>query len=87
MYDHTISSNRLCKKAVKYILEGIIVAFASMVLPRTKVDFEAVIAIALVAASTFAILDIFSPDVGAASRVGAGLGIGANLVGGIPLSN
>lgn len=81
-----ISGHKLCKKVVKYILEGLVVAIASMVLPRQKVDLESVIAIALVAASTFAILDIFSPDVGSASRAGAGLGIGAGLVGGLPIA-
>jgi len=83
--DSTLSGHRLCKRVVKYILEGLVVAIASMVLPRQKVDLESVIAIALVAASTFAILDIFSPDVGMASRAGAGLGIGAGLVGGLPV--
>ena len=80
------SNKELCKRVVKYILEGLVVAFASMVLPRQKVDLEAVIAIALVASATFAILDIFSPYVGLASRVGAGAGIGLNLVGGIPIA-
>ena len=79
-----MSGHELCKRVVKYILEGLVVAIASMVLPRQKVDIEAVIAIALVAASTFAILDIFSPDIGMATRAGAGLGIGAGIVGGIP---
>jgi hypothetical protein len=79
-------AHELCKRVVKYILEGLVVAIASMVLPKHKVDIEAVIAIALVAASTFAILDLFSPEVGLATRAGAGLGIGANLVGGIPIT-
>ena len=56
-----MSGHELCKRVVKYILEGLVVAIASMVLPRQKVDIEAVAAIALVAASTFAILDMFSP--------------------------
>ena len=81
-----MSGHELCKRVVKYILEGLVVAIASMVLPRQKVDLEAVIAIALVAASTFAILDMFSPDVGMASRAGAGLGIGVGLVGGLPVA-
>ena len=83
---HSVSGHSLCKRVVKYILEGLVVAIASIVLPRQKVDLEAVIAIALVAASTFAILDIFSPDIGNATRAGAGLGIGAGLVGGLPIS-
>jgi len=37
--------------------------------------------IALVALSTFAVLDIYAPSVGASARTGAGFGIGAGLVG------
>ena len=83
---HRVSGHELCKRVVKYVLEGLVVAIASMVLPRQKVDLEAVVAIALVAASTFAILDMFSPEVGTASLAGAGLGIGVGLVGGLPLA-
>ena len=38
--------------------------------------------IAITAAATFAILDIL-PAIGEASRLGAGSGVGSNLVGGI----
>ena len=44
-------------------------------------DPEEILIIALVAAATFAVLDLFAPAIGASVRTGAGFGIGANLVG------
>jgi hypothetical protein len=44
-------------------------------------DFQEVIAIAIVAAAVFAVLDLVSPSIGVTARQGAGFGIGANLVG------
>jgi hypothetical protein len=37
--------------------------------------------IAITAAATFALLDMFSPSIGGAARMGSGFGVGANLVG------
>ena len=79
----TLDAKELCKRVCKYVLEGLVVAFAAIVLPNKKPDLEAAFALALVAAATFAILDLFAPNsqMGGAVRQGAGFGIGANLVG------
>jgi len=66
---------------VKYLLEGIAVAVAAYFIPRKKVNMSEIIFIALSAAATFAVLDIFAPKVGDSARTGAGFGIGANTVG------
>ena len=66
---------------IKYLLEGIAVAVAAYFIPRKKVEITEIIFIALSAAATFAVLDIFAPKVGEGARKGAGFGIGANLVG------
>lgn len=66
---------------IKYLLEGIAVAIAAYFIPRKKVDISEIIFIALSAAATFAVLDIFAPKVGDGARKGAGFGIGANTVG------
>ena len=66
---------------IKYLLEGIAVAIAAYFIPRKKVEVTEIIFIALSAAATFAILDIFAPKVGDGARKGAGFGIGANTVG------
>lgn len=51
----------LFKRAIKYIVEGIIVAIAAYVIPKQRLNVEEVVVVALVAASTFAVLDTFIP--------------------------
>jgi hypothetical protein len=69
------------KRAIKYIIEGIMVAIAAFVIPKKQLNVEEVTIIAMMAAATFAVLDIFVPSMAASARGGAGFGIGANLVG------
>jgi hypothetical protein len=69
------------KRAIKYIIEGIMVAIAAFVIPKKQLNVEEVVIIAMMAAATFAVLDIFVPSMAASARGGAGFGIGANLVG------
>ncbi len=72
----------LIRRTVKYVVEGIMVAIAAYVIPRGKgLNLDEVLLIALTAAATFSILDTYIPSMGASARTGAGLGIGANLVG------
>jgi hypothetical protein len=73
----------LVKRAVKYLVEGLMVAIVAFVIPPEKraLKYEEIATIALMAAATFSILDTFTPSIGASARSGAGMGIGANLVG------
>jgi ABC-type Co2+ transport system permease subunit len=71
----------LVKRVVKYLVEGIVVAIVAFAVPKKQLNIEEVIIIALVAAATFSILDVFIPSMGETARTGAGFGIGANLVG------
>ena len=57
------------------------VAIAAFYIPQRKMNLEEVAMIALTAAATFALLDMYAPSVGLTARQGAGFGIGANLVG------
>ena len=74
------------KRAVKYLIEGACVAVAAFYIPQTakgqpKLKIEDILLIAITAAATFAILDMYAPSIGSATRQGAGFGVGANLVG------
>ena len=72
----------VARRALKYIVEGGAVALAAFYIPTgKKLKIEEVLMIALTAAATFAILDMYVPSIGATARSGAGFGIGANLVG------
>jgi len=73
--------SELVKRAIKYIIEGLMVAIAAYSIPKRKLDIEEVCAVALSAAATFAVLDVFVPSLASGARGGAGFGIGANLVG------
>lgn len=69
------------KRAVKYLIEGACVAVAAFYIPGKQLKVEEILMLAITAAATFAILDMYAPSIGSATRQGAGFGVGANLVG------
>ena len=71
----------ILKRAVKYLIEGAAVAVAAFYIPKNQPKMGEVIMIAITAASTFALLDMYAPSIGSAARQGTGFGIGANLAG------
>ena len=92
MYDSEESVfdvKEILKRAVKYFIEGTMVAIAAFFIPEKKMKVDEIIMIALTAAATFALLDMYAPSVGHTARQGAGFGIGAGLVqwptGGMPM--
>lgn len=72
--------SELIKRAIKYIVEGIMVAIAAFAIPKKQLNVEEIVIIALMAAATFSVLDVFVPSMSSSARGGAGFGIGANLV-------
>ena len=50
-------------------------------LPGKKKNMDEVVLIGFIAAATFSLLDLFAPSIGISARQGAGMGIGANMVG------
>ena len=71
----------LLRRAVKYLVEGVMVAIAAYAIPKKSLNLDEVALIALTAAATFSILDTYVPSMAVSARSGAGFGIGANLVG------
>ena len=71
----------LVKRAIKYLVEGLMVAIAAYAIPQKRLKLDEVALIAITAAATFSILDTYVPSMGVTARSGAGFGIGANLVG------
>ena len=70
----------LFKRAVKYLVEGLLVAIAAYAIPQRSLKLDEIALIALTAAATFSILETYVPSMGVNARTGAGFGIGANLV-------
>ena len=69
-------------RALKYVVEGLAVSLAAYYIPRgRRLGLEEVVMIAITAAATFAVLDLYVPSISSAARSGAGFGVGANLVG------
>lgn len=86
-YGVGLETRELLKRILKYFLEGLVVAFAAFYMPGRQPKADEVIVIGLVAAATFALLDLVTPSIGQSVRQGAGFGIGMNLIGfpaGIP---
>lgn len=81
MFNDMVDLKELMKRAVKYLVEGLMVALAAFAIPKRSIQMDEVGMIALTAAATFAILDVYLPSMAHNARSGAGFGIGANLVG------
>mgnify|MGYP001215366948 CR=1 FL=1 len=79
--DSLVDGGELVRRAVKYLVEGLMVALAAYAIPKKSLNTEEVLLIALSAAATFSILDTYVPSMAASARSGAGFGVGANLVG------
>tara|TARA_B100001142_G_scaffold311417_1_gene345813 strand:- start:361 stop:624 length:264 start_codon:yes stop_codon:yes gene_type:complete len=76
-----VDGGELLRRAVKYLVEGLMVAIAAYAIPKKQLNMEEVLLIALSAAATFSILDTYVPSMAVSARSGAGFGMGANLVG------
>ena len=76
-----LNLSELLKRAIKYLVEGLMVSLAAFAIPKRSLNLDEIALIALTAAATFSILDTYVPSVAVQARSGAGFGIGANLVG------
>jgi len=71
----------IIKRAVKYLIEGGAVAVAAYYIPAKQPKMEEIIMIAITAAATFALLDMYAPSIADHARMGTGFGIGGKMVG------
>jgi ABC-type Co2+ transport system permease subunit len=78
-----VDFSELVKRIIKYLVLGLVIAVVSIVIPKKSLNLEEVVILALSAAATFSILDVFVPSMSDSLKHGAGLSLGANLVGGL----
>jgi len=71
----------ILRRIIKQVTEGVMVALAAYFIPRHVLKFDEIFTIALVATVTLALVDLYLPTYSSQVRMGAGFGIGANLVG------
>ena len=83
----SIDGKEIVVRIIKYVLEGAMVGIAAALIPKQKPSLEEILTIALVAAATFSILDLFSPSISSSTRLGVGAALGAGIVGGIPIKH
>jgi ABC-type thiamin/hydroxymethylpyrimidine transport system permease subunit len=72
----------IIQRLIKYLVVGIAVAVCAVLVPKKSPSIEEVVALALAAACTMAIVDTFTnPVISTSLNQGLGFGLGANLVG------
>lgn len=71
----------LVRRAIKYLVEGLMVALAAYAIPKRSMNMDEIALIALTAAATFTILDTYLPSMAVNARQGTGFGIGLKLSG------
>lgn len=76
-----VNFQEVLKRAIKYLVEGLIVSLVAFAIPKKSLDVEEIAILALTAAATFSILDTYIPSIGNNMRQGVGWGLGASLVG------
>jgi hypothetical protein len=76
-----IDFSEILGRALKYFMEGIAVGLACYFTPKAKLSADEIIIIAITAAVVFAILDMYTPQVSNAARLGTGFGIGSQFTG------
>ena len=75
----------ILRRASKYLIEGFAVAIVALLIPKVKLQLSEVAMLAVTAAATFSLLELYSPAIAASARTGSGLSLGAGLMGGIPV--
>jgi hypothetical protein len=76
----TLDFGEIVIRILKYLIEGIVVGIAAYFVSK-KLSMEEVMIIGVTAAATLAVLDLYSPSISGATRLGAGLGLGTRLIG------
>lgn len=68
-------------RLIKYAFEGLAVAIVAYILPKSQLQANEILFIALTAAAVFSILDLLAPAMSTGARQGVGLGAGIKLIG------
>jgi hypothetical protein len=80
----TFSEKLTLENIIKYLVQGLAVAFVGYFVPRAKVSMKSIITVTLAVAISLFVLDVIAPTVGDGARLGVGFGIGYNLINKIP---
>ena len=75
----SIKNKILLRKVLKYLVEGLAIAFVAFYIPRRKLKLSEILALSLTASTTLLILDTFTEsNISDGTRFGVGFGVGAD---------
>jgi predicted outer membrane lipoprotein len=77
--ENSIGFRKAFSKILKYLIGGLVVAFAAFILPNNKLQWSEIWLLGLITACTFSILDLLYPHVSNGAHHGVGLGSGFQL--------
>lgn len=81
-----VDFTELVKRIIKYLVLGLVISVVAIVIPKKSLNLEEVIILALSAAATFSILDVFVPSISDAAKSGVGFSVGTGLAGGLRIA-
>lgn len=71
------------RRVIKYLIIGLVVGLAMVVVPKSKLRVEEILMIAVSVGVVYALLDVYAPGIGQSARLGTGFTLGSHLVGGL----
>jgi len=84
MFWAAFGQNLTIENIIKYLIQGLAVAFVGYFIPRKKVAFSTIMTVTIAVAISLFVLDSIAPKVGEGARLGVGLAVGYNLINKIP---
>lgn len=72
---------QLFNRAVKYLVEGLVVGIAVLLVSKKRMKLDEIALIALTASATMVLLDTYVPSLSSSFKQSAGWGLGFRLVG------
>ena len=81
-----VDFTELVKRIIKYLVLGLVISVVAIVIPKKSLNLEEVIILALSAAATFSILDVFVPSISESTKGGLGFALGTGLAGGLRIA-
>jgi hypothetical protein len=71
------------RRILRYLTLGLALSVALALVPKNKLGFDEIVAIAISIAAVYAVLDVFAPEFSSGARFGSSFALGSKLVGGI----
>ena len=61
--EYNFDTQEMMTRAIKYLIEAIVVGIVAAILPDTQLSFDKIVLISLTAAAMFSVLDLVAPSI------------------------